>query len=275
MRVGAGMSADETAQALGTSPGAVRVAQHRALTKLRQLRRRATMDWRSSCCDGLLLAVSRRDPDRNPSTSRRSRPTTRSSSRCGTRRCSTTPTPSRWTPRLRSTPVRSDGPVRCRRACHPGDADANWPTCCRPGVVRSTRFRCRRRSSRALASRRAAVGAAAAPGDPSDDRGRRGHRRSAGRLGRHRRPLRDSGHRAVAGHRAALGRPRRFGAGRYRAQQRHQSPPNAPWTRDTPRSPPPLGTLTTVITRVADGRERTWSPTCRDVKAELDNRPGR
>lgn len=37
MRVGAGMSAEETAQALGTSPGAVRVAQHRALTKLRQL----------------------------------------------------------------------------------------------------------------------------------------------------------------------------------------------------------------------------------------------
>lgn len=37
MRVGAGMSADETAQALGTSPGAVRVAQHRALAKLRQL----------------------------------------------------------------------------------------------------------------------------------------------------------------------------------------------------------------------------------------------
>lgn len=37
MRVGAGMSAEETAQALGTSPGAVRVAQHRALAKLRQL----------------------------------------------------------------------------------------------------------------------------------------------------------------------------------------------------------------------------------------------
>ncbi len=37
MRVGAGMSADETAQALGTSPGAVRVAQHRALAKLRLL----------------------------------------------------------------------------------------------------------------------------------------------------------------------------------------------------------------------------------------------
>jgi len=37
MRVGAGMSADETAAALGTTPGAVRVAQHRALTKLRQL----------------------------------------------------------------------------------------------------------------------------------------------------------------------------------------------------------------------------------------------
>ncbi len=37
MRVGAGMSADETAQALGTSAGAVRVAQHRALAKLRQI----------------------------------------------------------------------------------------------------------------------------------------------------------------------------------------------------------------------------------------------
>ena len=37
MRVGAGMSADETAQALGTSAGAVRVAQHRALAKLRTI----------------------------------------------------------------------------------------------------------------------------------------------------------------------------------------------------------------------------------------------
>ena len=37
MRVGAGMSADETAAALGTTAGAVRVAQHRALAKLRQL----------------------------------------------------------------------------------------------------------------------------------------------------------------------------------------------------------------------------------------------
>ncbi len=37
MRVGAGMSAEETAQALGTSAGAVRVAQHRALAKLRTI----------------------------------------------------------------------------------------------------------------------------------------------------------------------------------------------------------------------------------------------
>jgi RNA polymerase sigma-70 factor, ECF subfamily len=37
MRVGAGMSAEETAAALGTTAGAVRVAQHRALAKLRQL----------------------------------------------------------------------------------------------------------------------------------------------------------------------------------------------------------------------------------------------
>lgn len=37
MRIGAGMSADETADALGTTAGAVRVAQHRALAKLRQL----------------------------------------------------------------------------------------------------------------------------------------------------------------------------------------------------------------------------------------------
>lgn len=37
LRVGAGMSAEETAEALGTSPGAVRVAQHRALAKLRQM----------------------------------------------------------------------------------------------------------------------------------------------------------------------------------------------------------------------------------------------
>jgi RNA polymerase sigma-70 factor (ECF subfamily) len=37
MRVGAGLSAEETADALGTTAGAVRVAQHRALAKLRQL----------------------------------------------------------------------------------------------------------------------------------------------------------------------------------------------------------------------------------------------
>ncbi|NHN56642.1 sigma-70 family RNA polymerase sigma factor [Calidifontibacter sp. DB0510] len=37
LRVAVGLSAEETASALGMSAGAVRVAQHRALTKLRQL----------------------------------------------------------------------------------------------------------------------------------------------------------------------------------------------------------------------------------------------
>lgn len=37
LRVAAGLSAEETAAALGMTPGAVRVAQHRALAKLRQL----------------------------------------------------------------------------------------------------------------------------------------------------------------------------------------------------------------------------------------------
>lgn len=37
LRVAVGMSTDETAAALGMTPGAIRVAQHRALTKLRQL----------------------------------------------------------------------------------------------------------------------------------------------------------------------------------------------------------------------------------------------
>jgi RNA polymerase sigma-70 factor, ECF subfamily len=36
LRVGAGMSAEETGAALGMTPGAVRVAQHRALTKMRR-----------------------------------------------------------------------------------------------------------------------------------------------------------------------------------------------------------------------------------------------
>lgn len=36
MRVAVGLSAEETADALGMTPGAVRVAQHRALAKLRQ-----------------------------------------------------------------------------------------------------------------------------------------------------------------------------------------------------------------------------------------------
>ena len=37
LRVAVGMSTDETAAALGMTPGAIRVAQHRALTKLREL----------------------------------------------------------------------------------------------------------------------------------------------------------------------------------------------------------------------------------------------
>jgi RNA polymerase sigma-70 factor, ECF subfamily len=36
LRVVVGLSADETAEAVGSSPGAVRVAQHRALTRLRE-----------------------------------------------------------------------------------------------------------------------------------------------------------------------------------------------------------------------------------------------
>lgn len=37
LRVAVGMSAEETAQALGMTPGAVRVAQHRALARLRKM----------------------------------------------------------------------------------------------------------------------------------------------------------------------------------------------------------------------------------------------
>ncbi|RIJ77406.1 sigma-70 family RNA polymerase sigma factor [Nakamurella silvestris] len=37
LRIAAGLSAEETAQALGMSPGAVRVAQHRGLAKLRRI----------------------------------------------------------------------------------------------------------------------------------------------------------------------------------------------------------------------------------------------
>lgn len=37
LRVAAGMSAEETGRSLGMSPGAVRVAQHRALTRLRKM----------------------------------------------------------------------------------------------------------------------------------------------------------------------------------------------------------------------------------------------
>lgn len=41
LRVAAGMSAEETGAALGMTAGAVRVAQHRALTKMRQLAAKA------------------------------------------------------------------------------------------------------------------------------------------------------------------------------------------------------------------------------------------
>jgi RNA polymerase sigma-70 factor (ECF subfamily) len=37
LRVAVGMSADEVADLLGMSPGAVRVSQHRALSRLREL----------------------------------------------------------------------------------------------------------------------------------------------------------------------------------------------------------------------------------------------
>jgi RNA polymerase sigma-70 factor (ECF subfamily) len=36
LRVVLGLSADETAEVVGSTPGAVRVAQHRALTRLRK-----------------------------------------------------------------------------------------------------------------------------------------------------------------------------------------------------------------------------------------------
>jgi RNA polymerase sigma-70 factor (ECF subfamily) len=37
LRIAVGLSAEETAQALGSTPGAVRVTQHRALNRLRAL----------------------------------------------------------------------------------------------------------------------------------------------------------------------------------------------------------------------------------------------
>lgn len=45
LRVAVGLSADETAEALGMTSGAVRVAQHRALTKLRNVLQRDTTLW--------------------------------------------------------------------------------------------------------------------------------------------------------------------------------------------------------------------------------------
>jgi RNA polymerase sigma-70 factor (ECF subfamily) len=44
LRVGAGMTAEETGAALGMTPGAVRVAQHRALAKVRVLIERGSHD---------------------------------------------------------------------------------------------------------------------------------------------------------------------------------------------------------------------------------------
>lgn len=55
LRVAAGLSAEETAAVLGSTPGAVRVAQHRALTKLRLLAASPGTD-----------PVSGRDTDRGP-----------------------------------------------------------------------------------------------------------------------------------------------------------------------------------------------------------------
>jgi RNA polymerase sigma-70 factor (ECF subfamily) len=37
LRVAVGLSAEETAAAVGSTPGAVRVAQHRALARLREM----------------------------------------------------------------------------------------------------------------------------------------------------------------------------------------------------------------------------------------------
>ena len=45
LRVAVGLSADETASALGMTAGAVRVAQHRALTKLRGMLESDTNLW--------------------------------------------------------------------------------------------------------------------------------------------------------------------------------------------------------------------------------------
>ena len=44
LRVAAGMSAEETGRALGMTAGAVRVAQHRAMQKLRALLPAATVE---------------------------------------------------------------------------------------------------------------------------------------------------------------------------------------------------------------------------------------
>jgi len=45
LRVAVGLSADETAEALGMTPGAVRVAQHRALSKLRAVLQNDATLW--------------------------------------------------------------------------------------------------------------------------------------------------------------------------------------------------------------------------------------
>jgi RNA polymerase sigma-70 factor, ECF subfamily len=45
LRVIAGLSAQETGSALGMSPGAVRVAQHRALARLRSIALEEWQEW--------------------------------------------------------------------------------------------------------------------------------------------------------------------------------------------------------------------------------------
>jgi RNA polymerase sigma-70 factor (ECF subfamily) len=60
LRVAVGLSAGQTAQAIGSTPGAVRVAQHRALTRLRKTPLRLpSADLRSSSVQAQLPELSR------------------------------------------------------------------------------------------------------------------------------------------------------------------------------------------------------------------------
>lgn len=45
LRIVVGLSAEETAEAVGSTPGAVRVVQHRALNRLNPVSRSALLDW--------------------------------------------------------------------------------------------------------------------------------------------------------------------------------------------------------------------------------------